>query len=66
MLDRTKLVYQLSTYSIEKRRDGLYFFKSPFFEDEKKPRRPYSFIGSASKMIAHELAKEAVRRHFKN
>jgi hypothetical protein len=69
MLDRTKKpnpVYALTAWSIEKRPKGWYAYKTPFFSDPKASELgPYSSIGSATLMIARELAREAVRRHQK-
>lgn len=66
MLDKIKPSYMLSTWSIEKRKDGWYIYKQPFFDDVKKPKGPYRNIGSATLMIARELAREAVKRHYGN
>jgi hypothetical protein len=64
MLDRTKQVYSLSTWSIEKRKKGWYAYKTPFFRDPATDEKgPYSSIMSACLMIARELAREAVKRH---
>jgi hypothetical protein len=69
MLDRTRRktpVYALAAWSIEKRKDGWYAYKTPFFSDPRASELgPYSSIGSATLMIARELAREAVKRHFK-
>lgn len=71
MLDRTRrakpAAYALSAWNVELRRNGWYIYKTPFFSDPKASEKgPYSSIGSASLMIARELAREAVKRHFKN
>ena len=72
MLDRTRKktksnpVYALTAWNIELRKDGWYIYRTPFFTDPKREERgPYSSIGSATLMIARELAKEAVKRHQK-
>jgi hypothetical protein len=66
MLDTAKNVYMLSTWSIEKRKNGWFIYRTPFFDDAHHPKGPYSTIMSACLMIARELAREAVRRHQKN
>ena len=53
----------LSTYNIEKRKDGWYFWKAPFFTAEADPRGPYGSMMSACMMIARELAREAAQRY---
>ncbi len=71
MLDRTRKpdkprTYALTAWSMEKRPKGWFIFKTPFFNDPKATELgPYSSIGSASMMIARELAREVVRRHQK-
>jgi hypothetical protein len=73
MLDKTRHtkrkanpVYALATYSIELKKDGWYFYPTPFFSDPAATGKgPYSSIGSAALMIARALAKEAVARHQK-
>ncbi len=65
MLAHSKQTYMLATWSIEKRRNGWYIFKAPFFEDERPSKGPYSSIMSACLMIGRELAQEAVKRHHK-
>jgi hypothetical protein len=67
MLDRTRKpnpVYALSAWSIEQRKNGWFIYKTPFFSDPKASEKgPYRNIGSATLMIARELAREAVKRH---
>lgn len=53
----------LSTYNLEKGKDGWYFWKAPFFTAEPKPKGPYGSIMSACMMIARELAREAAQRY---
>ena len=65
MLDTSKNVYMLSTWSIERRRNGWFIYPTPFFSDTNQPKGPYSSIMSACLMIARELAREVVRRHHK-
>ena len=52
----------LSTYNLERRKDGWYFWKAPFFTAEADPKGPYGSIMSACMMIARELAREAAQR----
>lgn len=52
----------LPTYSLEKRKDGWYFFAPTFFSEPSAPKGPYGSIMSACLMIARELAREAVRK----
>ena len=64
MLDRTRkakaAVYALSPWNIEKRKDGWFISKTPFFSDPKATEKgPYVSIGSATLMIARELVQEA-------
>jgi hypothetical protein len=64
MLDKVRRnSIMLSTYNLEKRKDGWYFWKAPFFTAEAKPKGPYSSIMSACIMIARELAREAAKRY---
>jgi hypothetical protein len=49
----------LSTYSLERRKNGWYFFAPTFFSEPHEPKGPYSTITSACLMIARELAREA-------
>ena len=64
MLDKPRSnSIMLSTYSLEKRKDGWYFWKAPFFTNEAVPKGPYSSITSACMMIARELAREAAQRY---
>ena len=61
MLDRMRTNrIALSTYSLEKRKDGWYFFAPTFFSEPSAPKGPCSSIMSACLMIARELACEAV------
>jgi hypothetical protein len=53
----------LPTYSLEKRKDGWYFFVPTFFSEPGNPKGPYSTIMSACLMIARDLARVAVHRH---
>lgn len=69
MLDKTRKkaksnpVYGLTAWNTE---GCWYIYRTPFFTDPKREERgPYSSIGSATLMIARELAKEAVKRHQK-
>ena len=64
MLDKARSnSIMLSTYNIEKRKDGWYFWKVPFFTAEANPKGPYSSIISVCMMIARELAREAAQRY---
>ena len=64
MLDKAQSKsIMLSTYSIEKRKDGWYFWKAPFFTAEAKPKEPHGSITSVCIMIARELAREAGQRY---
>ena len=69
MLDKTRKAnptYALTPWNIEKRKNGWYIYKTPFFSDPKASEKgPYRNIGSATLMIARELAREAVARHQK-
>jgi hypothetical protein len=70
MLDRTRKArptsYALTAWNIEKREKGWFIYRTPFFSDPRATERgPYSSIMSACLMIARELAREAVKRHFK-
>ena len=63
MLDKPRSnSFMLSTYNIEKRKDGWYFWKAPFFTIEAKPKGRYSSIMSACMMIAREPAQDATAR----
>jgi hypothetical protein len=70
MLDRPRRkakanpVYALTPWNIELRGNGWYIYRTPFFSDPKAEEKgPYRNIGSATLMIARELAREAVKRH---
>lgn len=64
MLDKPRInSIMLSTYNIEKRKNGWYFWKAPFFTSEAVPKGPYGSIMSACMMIARELAREAGQRY---
>jgi len=66
MLDKARSnSIMLSTFNLEKRKDGWYFWKAAFFTAEEKPKGPYSSIMSACMMIARELAREAAQRFRK-
>ncbi len=63
MLDKTRSnSIMLSTYNLERRKDGWYFWKAPFFTAEAERKGPYGSIMSACMMIARELAREAAQR----
>jgi hypothetical protein len=63
MLDKARSnSIMLPTYNLEKRKDGWYFWRAPFFTAEAEPKGPYSSIMSACMMIARELAREAAQR----
>ena len=63
MLDKARSNrIMLSTFNLEKRKDGWYFWKAPFFTAEAEPKGPYGSITSACMMIARELAHEAAQR----
>jgi hypothetical protein len=53
----------LPTYNLEKRKDGWYFWRAPFFTAEAQPKGPYGSIMSACMMIARELAREVAQRY---
>jgi hypothetical protein len=53
----------LSTYNLQRRTDGWYFWKAPFFTAEAEPKGPYGSIMSVCMMIARELAREAAQRY---
>ena len=64
MLDKARSnCIMLPTYNLEKRKEGWYFWKAPFFTTEAEPKGPYSSITSACMMIARELAREAAQRY---
>lgn len=65
MLDRTKKVIPLSTWSLERRGPYWHITKPAFFTDPAAEKGPYSSIMSACLMIARELAREAVRKAAK-
>lgn len=51
MLDKARgNSIMLSTYNLEKRKDGWYFWKAPFFTTEEQPTGPYGSITSAYMM----------------
>jgi hypothetical protein len=63
MLDKARRnAIMLPNYNLEKRKDGRYFWKAPFFTAEAEPKGPYGSIMSACMMIARELAREATQR----
>jgi hypothetical protein len=63
MLDKTRgSSITLSTYNLEKRKNGWYFWKAPFFTAEADPKGPYGSIMSACMMIAREMARDAAQR----
>ena len=63
MLDKARSnSIMLSTYNLEKRKDGWYFWRAPFFTAEAEPKGPYSSSMSACMMISRELAREAAQR----
>lgn len=65
MLDRTKKVIPLSTWSLERRGPYWHIIKPAFFTDSAAEKGPYTSIVSATLMIARELAKEAARKSFR-
>ena len=53
MLDKSRSnSIMLSTYNLEKRDDGWYFWRVPFFTAEAESKGPYGSIMSACMMIA--------------
>ena len=64
MLDRTRNVVTLSTWSLERRGRYWHIVKPAFFTDPAADKGPFSSIQSACLMIARELAKEAARKFY--
>jgi hypothetical protein len=57
MLDKTRkaTTSALTPWNIEKRKNGWFIYKAPFFSDPKASEKgPYRNIGSATLMIARE------------
>lgn len=65
MLDRTRNVIPLSTWSLERRGRYWHIVKPAFFTDPAASKGPYSSIISATLMIARELAKEAAAKFYR-
>jgi hypothetical protein len=64
MLARTPHVISLPSYNVEKRKQGWYYWKAPFFSREN-PKGPYGTISSVCFMIAKELISEVVSQQRK-
>lgn len=61
MLDRTKKVIPLATWSIERRGRYWHIIKPAFFTDPEVIKGPFSTLLSACLSIGRELYKEAGR-----
>lgn len=60
MLANSKRVYQVGTFTAERRKNGWYFWRSYGDKDDKKG--PYANPTSVSLMIARALKRELVKR----
>ena len=65
MLDRTRKLIVLPTWSLEKRGRYWHIVRPQFFQEKGAEKGPYSSILSACLTIGRELAKEAARQHLK-
>ena len=63
MLANTKYIYALDMWTVEKRPNGWYFFKSAYHGDKHNWRGPYSSEMSVTLMIARQLLKGIKKRH---
>jgi hypothetical protein len=62
MLDNVKRTYALADFTVERRGDKWYFWRTARFGDKEERRGPYGSIASVTLMIARQLKREIAKR----
>ncbi len=66
MLDNVKRTYALADFTVVRRGDKWYFWRTARFGDKEERRGPYGSIASVTLMIARQLKREIDQRDAAN